>query len=103
MVESDSFVDKMALTVERSKIVTERYGDHSLARLAAKFVQYSFIIPYWLYYNPFERELDHFVTCIRTGTAPLVSSEDGRAGLEIALKAIESAHSGRKIILSNEC
>jgi len=91
--------DKMALTIERSKVVVERYGHHSLARLAMKFIQYGFIIPYWLYYNPFERELQHFITCILTGNSPLVSSEDGRTGLKIALKAVESAHSGRKIQL----
>ena len=89
--------EKMALTIERSKVIVERYGDHSLARLAMKFIQYSFIIPYWLYYNPFERELEHFITCIQSGTSPLISSEDGREGLKIALKAIESAHTGRKI------
>jgi len=89
--------DKMALTIERSKVVMEPYGDHSLARLAMKFVQYSFIVPYWLYYNPFEKELKHFINCIQTGAAPLISSEDGREGLKISLKAIESAHTGRKI------
>jgi predicted dehydrogenase len=89
--------EKLALTIERSKVIVERYGDHSLARLAMKFIQYSFIVPYWLYYNPFERELEHFITCIQSGTSPLISSEDGREGLNIALKALESAHTGRKI------
>lgn len=89
--------DKMALTVERSKVVVENYGYHSLARLAMKFIQYGFIIPYWLYYNPFQRELEHFIMCIQTGASPLVSSEDGREGLKIALTAVESAHKREKI------
>ncbi|MCK5515005.1 MAG: Gfo/Idh/MocA family oxidoreductase [Deltaproteobacteria bacterium] len=91
--------DKMALTIERSKVVVEKYGHHSLARLAMKFIQYGFIIPYWLYYNPFKRELEHFIMCIKTGVSPLVSSEDGREGLKIALKAVESAHTRQKIRL----
>ncbi len=90
---------KMALTIERSKVVVEKYSHHSLAHLAMKFIQYGFIIPYWLYYNPFERELEHFIMCIRTGTSPLVSSEDGRTGLKIALKAIESAHTRKKMLM----
>lgn len=89
--------DKMALTIERSKVVVEEYGHHSLPRLVMKFVRYSFIIPYWLYYNPFERELEHFISCIRTSVPPLVSSEDGREGLKIALKAVESARTRKKI------
>jgi predicted dehydrogenase len=87
----------MALTIERSKVVMERYGDHSLARSAMKFLQYSFIVPYWLYYNPFERELEHFITCIQSGRSPIISSQDGREGLLIVLKAIESAHKGTKV------
>jgi len=86
--------EKMALTVERSKVILERYGDYSLARLAMKFIRYSFIIPYWLYYNPFQRELEHFIGCIRTATPPLTSSEDGKISLTIALDALKSARSG---------
>jgi len=91
--------EKMALTVERSKVVAETYSDYSLARLVLKFIQYSLIIPYWLYYNPFQRELEHFIGCIRTATPPVTSSEDGKVSLAIALKALESARSGRKINL----
>lgn len=89
--------EKMALTIERSKVVVEKYGHHSLVRLALKFIQYGLIIPYWLYYNPFQRELEHFIMCIRTGTPPLVSSEDGKISLAIALDALKSARSGNKI------
>lgn len=91
--------DKMALTIERSKVVVERYGHYSLGVLAMKFLKYSCIIPYWLFYNPFQRELEHFITCIRTGALPTTSSKDGKISLEIALKAIESARSGKKLHL----
>jgi predicted dehydrogenase len=89
--------DKMALTVERGKVIIENYGQYSLASMVCKFVGYSFIIPYWFFYNPFQKELEHFISCIRTGEKPLVTSEDGRISLEIALRALESAQTGQKI------
>jgi len=92
--------DKMALTIERSKVIVERYSHYSLVQLALKFIRYSFIIPYWLNYNPFQRELEHFIECIRTGASPTTSSVDGKVSLEIALKALESAHSGKKLQLT---
>ena len=92
--------DKMALTIERSKVIVEHYSHYSLVRLALKFIRYSFIIPYWLYYNPFQRELEHFIQCIRSGASPTTSSVDGKVSLEIALKALESARSGKKIQLN---
>lgn len=89
--------EKMALTVERGKVIMEKYGHYSLGMLVLKFIKYSFIIPYWLFYNPFQRELEHFITCLRTGASPIVTSEDGKVSLEIALKAMESAYTGKKI------
>lgn len=89
--------EKRALTVERSKVIVENYSQYSLAGLVFKFIKYNFIIPYWLFYNPFQRELEHFINCIQTGTAPAITGVDGKTSLAIALKAIESAHSGEKI------
>ena len=37
------------------------------------------------------KEVQHFVRCVREDKRPLVSGEDGRRDVEIALKAIESA------------
>ncbi len=91
--------DKMALSVERSKVVTEKFGAHSLCQMFLNYIRYNMIIPYWLYYNPFEKELRHFIDCISAGTAPAITSYDGRAGLEIALAALESAKSGQKVTL----
>lgn len=91
--------EKMALTIERGAVITEPYGDHSLGLMVLKFIAYSFIIPYWLLYNPFQKQLEHFTACIRNGTQPLSTSEDGRTSLAIALKAVESARTGKKISL----
>ena len=44
--------EKKALTVERCKVITEPYGSHSLAKMLIKYICYSSIVPYWLYYNP---------------------------------------------------
>lgn len=45
-------------------------------------------------------ELAHFVECARTGTTPTVTGLDGRESLQMALAAIESAQSGRTILLT---
>lgn len=44
--------------------------------------------------NPFV----HFVRCIRDGTPPLTSGEEGRASLAVALAAYEAAQSGRTVV-----
>ncbi len=44
-----------------------------------------------------KREVKHFVDCIREGTEPLVSGEDGKKALELVLKAYESARLGRAV------
>ena len=91
--------DKMAITVERSKVVLEKFGHHSFGQMLLRFVQYNLIIPYWLYYNPFEKELRHFISCVRQEALPEITSEDGRINLAIALAAIKSAKTGEKIQL----
>lgn len=92
--------EKMALTIERGKVITEPYGDYSFGMLVLKFIAYSFIIPYWLLYNPFQKELEHFIASIKKGTPPISTSEEGKISLEIALRAIESARTGKKIYLN---
>ena len=49
--------------------------------------------------DPYFLELAHFVACLETGTAPLISPQDGRAAVQIALAAIESAETGKAITL----
>ncbi|MEI6125628.1 MAG: Gfo/Idh/MocA family oxidoreductase [Pseudomonadota bacterium] len=91
--------DKMALTVERCKVVLEKYGSHSLGKMLLKYILYSLIVPYWLYYNPFEKELREFISCIRDGSTPSITSNDGRESLAIACAAYESARTGKTIYL----
>ena len=45
-------------------------------------------------------ELAHFAACVRAGTAPACTGEDGRAALAMALAAIQSAQSARAVPLS---
>ena len=45
-------------------------------------------------------ELRHFVDCIRQGTPPLVTGEDGLAALRIALAVEESARKGSPVDIS---
>jgi len=47
----------------------------------------------------FPQELAHFVDCVKNGTPPLETGEDGRAALEIIMAAYESAATGRKVEL----
>jgi len=47
----------------------------------------------------FPQELAHFVGCVKHGTQPLETGEDGRAVLEIIMAAYESAATGRRVAL----
>ena len=47
----------------------------------------------------FPQEMAHFADCVRNGTPPLVTGEDGRAVLEAICAAYESAGTGRKVPL----
>lgn len=49
--------------------------------------------------NPYFRELKHFIECVKTGNAPLVSSEDAYRALEISIAANMSMHSGHPVTL----
>lgn len=91
--------DTMSLSVERSKVVAEKYGSHSLGRMLLKNVLFSFILPYWLYYNPFEKQAREFISCIQTNSKPPVTSTDGRESIAIACAAYESASTGSTIHL----
>ncbi len=47
----------------------------------------------------YSEQASHFVSCVRDGTAPLESGEDGLAVLEIMLAAFASSREGKKIEL----
>lgn len=38
------------------------------------------------------RELDHFLSCVRTGATPRVTGEDGRDAIALATRVLESMH-----------
>lgn len=43
------------------------------------------------------KEVAHFVECVMMNKEPLVTGEDGRRGIELAIKSYESAKSGKKV------
>jgi len=47
----------------------------------------------------YPQELRHFITCVRDGTTPVSTGEDGRAVLELMNAAYHSARSGQKVAL----
>lgn len=47
--------------------------------------------------DPYRRELEAFVDCVRSGGKPPVSVEDGIEALRIALAAVESANADRPV------
>jgi UDP-N-acetylglucosamine 3-dehydrogenase len=51
------------------------------------------------YRDPYTIELNHFISCIRDGSEPIVTAQDGYKALEIANAARESAKTGKVIRL----
>ncbi len=49
--------------------------------------------------NPYQLELAHFIDCVKTGTTPSITPQDGLEAVRIALAAIESAETGNVITL----
>lgn len=47
--------------------------------------------------DPYRRELEAFVECVRSGAEPPITASDGLAALRIALAALESTESGRRV------
>jgi predicted dehydrogenase len=50
--------------------------------------------------DPFEREIAHFVECVRTGREPETSGRDQRRPLEMVLAAYRSMATGRPVAVS---
>jgi predicted dehydrogenase len=50
--------------------------------------------------SPYDRELQHFISCIKTGEEPIVSSEDAFKAVEIALAAMESIEIKQPVVLN---
>ncbi len=49
--------------------------------------------------DPWQIELEHFLTCIEADRPPLVSAEDGLKALELSIAALESIRTGRPVIV----
>jgi myo-inositol 2-dehydrogenase/D-chiro-inositol 1-dehydrogenase len=58
-------------------------------------------LPFFLqrYAEAYRLELDHFITAVSSGVAPLVGAKEGIRALALADAAVESAHTGRAIKL----
>jgi len=70
------------------------YGEYAPATRGWSYPDYE-----WSWQNGYPQEDAHFIECIRTGTQPAESADDGRAVLEIMLACYASAASGRRIEL----
>ncbi|MFB4326245.1 Gfo/Idh/MocA family oxidoreductase [Paenibacillus sp. BR1-192] len=51
--------------------------------------------------SPYYRELEHFMSCIRDGSEPLVSAEDAYEALRIALAALASMAAGEPVVVGD--
>jgi predicted dehydrogenase len=47
--------------------------------------------------NPYQRELEHFLACIRGNAEPRVTAEDALYALKVSLAALDSIRGGRVI------
>jgi myo-inositol 2-dehydrogenase/D-chiro-inositol 1-dehydrogenase len=58
-------------------------------------------LPFFLqrYAEAYRRELDHFITAVSSGVAPLVGAKEGIRALALADAAVESARIGQAIKL----
>jgi predicted dehydrogenase len=52
--------------------------------------------------SPFTKQLRHFYDCIENHSEPIVTAQDALSALEIGLAAIESAKTGKPIILNGK-
>lgn len=51
--------------------------------------------------EPLRNEIEHFVDCVKNSKEPLVSGEDGKKALAVALKLMESAKKGEVLKYEN--
>ncbi|NGM70633.1 Gfo/Idh/MocA family oxidoreductase [Natronolimnobius sp. AArcel1] len=49
--------------------------------------------------DPYYRELEHFLSCVRSGEEPRVTATDAIEAMRISLAAIESADTGEPVVL----
>jgi predicted dehydrogenase len=75
-------------TVKRSEDMSDWWGWYGDVSWEEPFLEHSAMD--WKQWS-MRKEVQHFVSCVREGTEPLVSGADGRRNVELALKALESA------------
>lgn len=51
--------------------------------------------------NPYFTELQHFINCINTDAAPVVSAEDAYKAMEISFAALESIETGKAVVMKS--
>lgn len=87
---------KKSLTVKRGMVIQEDYRN-SKSWLSNFYKNVISFLP--IADNPLNREISHFIDCIRDNKIPLVSGKDGLYSLIIAFAALKSAKRGTKIVL----
>ena len=92
LIQADLFHGNSALTYSKNG-----YG-YALEK-ADTTQGWSFTVFEEAFNQGYPKELAHFIDCVRRGTPPLVSGEDGRAVLELIYAAYESARTGQKVML----
>jgi myo-inositol 2-dehydrogenase/D-chiro-inositol 1-dehydrogenase len=92
VVYSDLFQGNSSLTYS-----VDGYG--YVAEKAGESKGWSFTMFEEVFNQGYPHELIHFIDCVRNGTKPLVTGEDGRAVLEVIYAAYESAGTGKKVYL----
>jgi predicted dehydrogenase len=88
---ADLFMGNAALTY------SEAGYDYALEK-AGSTKGWTFTVFEEAFNQGYPQELRHFVDCVRNGTTPLVTGDDGRAVLEMVYAAYESAGTGRKVV-----
>jgi predicted dehydrogenase len=91
-IEADLFRGNSALTYSE-----KGYG-YALEK-ASTTQGWTFTIFEEAFNQGYPQELRHFVRCVREGTRPVVTGEDGRAVLEMLYAAYDSARTGQKVEL----
>lgn len=92
VVYADLFMGNAALTYSRAG-----YG-YAMEK-AESTKGWSFTVFEEAFNQGYPQELKHFIDCVRTDGAPLVTGDDGRAVLEMILAAYHSARTGQKVAL----
>ncbi len=76
-----------------------KYSYNSFDELTVRIGRGTEIHPFIRKEEPLKLELESFVSCVKNGTSPVVTAEDGMDSILIAEAAIRSAKTGRKELI----